>query len=443
MTLIQYSWEYADEAARLAATEFAPSDVGKLCRQLSDNSIWILTATTPVWVFIGVPIPELVGPEGPTGPAGAAGVAGAKGDTGPGVPIGGTAGQVLAKIDGVDYNDHWIAPPSSGGSGDVVGPSVSVGGSVPIFDGITGKLLKDLSILTIQHGTAAAGTGGTITDVTVGARNYKVHTFTGNGTFVSPIGVSAIDILIAAGGGSGGGGAGGNDVGGGGGSGGVLVGTLPISPGSYPVVVGAGGAAVGDKSTGNDGQDSSFNTTYLAKGGGGGGRGWWPSGNGNNGGSGGGGGGDTGGSQPGGSAIQGSVSPLVGHGANGADGNGGYDGGVGGGASVTSSISGSSVTYANGGGNRGQSARTNVGDGGGGNDSNGVAGGNGVVIIRYELVDLKQASLDGDLQLTGVVNLPTGKTYQINGVPIITLPAMGTEGQVLKMVSGVPTWVTP
>lgn len=39
-----------------------------------------------------------------TGPAGADG---APGPAGPGVPIGGTAGQVLAKIDGTDYNTQW------------------------------------------------------------------------------------------------------------------------------------------------------------------------------------------------------------------------------------------------------------------------------------------------------------------------------------------------
>lgn len=40
------------------------------------------------------------GPQGPTGPAG------------PGVAAGGTAGQVLSKVDGTDYNTQWINPPS-------------------------------------------------------------------------------------------------------------------------------------------------------------------------------------------------------------------------------------------------------------------------------------------------------------------------------------------
>lgn len=49
------------------------------------------------------------GPTGSTGPAGADGADGADGE---GVPTGGTAGQILSKIDGVDFNTQWIAPPS-------------------------------------------------------------------------------------------------------------------------------------------------------------------------------------------------------------------------------------------------------------------------------------------------------------------------------------------
>jgi hypothetical protein len=57
------------------------------------------------------------GPTGLTGPAGATGAAGATGSTGAngeGVPAGGTTGQVLAKIDGTDFNTQWIA--ETGGS---------------------------------------------------------------------------------------------------------------------------------------------------------------------------------------------------------------------------------------------------------------------------------------------------------------------------------------
>lgn len=56
-----------------------------------------------------------VGPEGPQGPPGAdsmvpgpQGPQGNSGPTGPGVAAGGTAGQVLSKIDAADYNTQWV-----------------------------------------------------------------------------------------------------------------------------------------------------------------------------------------------------------------------------------------------------------------------------------------------------------------------------------------------
>jgi hypothetical protein len=49
---------------------------------------------------------------GPTGPTGAAGATGA---TGAGVAVGGTAGQLLSKIDGTDYNTQWVNAPTATG----------------------------------------------------------------------------------------------------------------------------------------------------------------------------------------------------------------------------------------------------------------------------------------------------------------------------------------
>lgn len=50
---------------------------------------------------------------GPQGEAGPQGPAGEQGPAGPGVAVGGTAGQVLSKVDGTDFNTVWIDPPSS------------------------------------------------------------------------------------------------------------------------------------------------------------------------------------------------------------------------------------------------------------------------------------------------------------------------------------------
>jgi hypothetical protein len=47
-----YAYSYADAAARTGATGFVSADLGKFARQLDDDSIWMLTATTPTWVRI-------------------------------------------------------------------------------------------------------------------------------------------------------------------------------------------------------------------------------------------------------------------------------------------------------------------------------------------------------------------------------------------------------
>jgi hypothetical protein len=127
-----------------------------------------------------------------------------------------------------------------------------------------------------------AATGGTIT--TCG--NYKIHTFTGPGTFtVTNTGPqsSTVDYLVVAGGAAGGGG-----VGGGGGAGGFREsvpapaawtasplaspgGAVPVSVTAYPITVGAGGTRQGPASgRGNSGNNSVFSTITSAGGGGGG-----------------------------------------------------------------------------------------------------------------------------------------------------------------------------
>lgn len=50
-------------------------------------------------------------------PAGATGAKGADGAPGVGVPAGGTAGQILSKVNATDYNTQWINAPTGGGGG--------------------------------------------------------------------------------------------------------------------------------------------------------------------------------------------------------------------------------------------------------------------------------------------------------------------------------------
>ena len=253
-----------------------------------------------------------------------------------------------------------------------------------------------------------------------------------------------ISILLIAGGGSGGSGAGG-----GGGAGGYQYdGEFSITPQAYSVTVGAGGVAVSsDNTTGNDGNNSVFDS-ITANGGGGGG---WYSGNaGKNGGSGGGGGwGGEGGA--GGTGSQGSnggagvagndAAAGGGGGATATGGNGSVTTGGAGGVGTANSITGSSVTYAGGGGGSGYTANgaggtggggagnrdgtatsgtANLGGGGGGNDGTGNsgAGGSGVVIIRYLTADLGTCT-GGDITTDGDY---TVHTFTSNGTFTVILP---------------------
>jgi hypothetical protein len=114
-----------------------------------------------------------------------------------------------------------------------------------------------------------SATGGTITTSGV----YKIHTFTGDGTFTvtSASQGATIEIMVL-----GGGGAGGSDMGGGGGAGGLVYNpAFPISSGSYTCTVGGGGTGFNDYGNspraGSNGGNSVFgNSLIIAYGGGGG-----------------------------------------------------------------------------------------------------------------------------------------------------------------------------
>ncbi len=119
-------------------------------------------------------------------------------------------------------------------------------------------------------------TGGTLTRYSKDGHRYRVHTFTENGEFTMPT-WGKVSLLVV-----GGGGGGGANAGGGGGAGGVLVVTnLVLSPGTYPVTIGAGGAGGGTSTTsglyvngttcGDIGGASIFANYYVPGGGGGGG----------------------------------------------------------------------------------------------------------------------------------------------------------------------------
>jgi len=281
--------------------------------------------------------------------------------------------------------------------------------------------------------TFIEATGGTTTTTPCG--NFKVHTFTGPGTFCvsavgNPLGSSTVNYLVVGAGGGGGGGTSGSGGGSGAGAGGYRTdfpapcGT-PVSVQGYPVVIGAGGNGGGSSTPNpvNDGTAGSLSSALsISSAGGGQGRhGPCGSDDGAPGGSGSGASGGTPGNETGGSGNTPPVSPPQGN--NGGDtgafpapattiyssAGGGGAGGVGqdaqpgpraGGPGAANSISGSPVTYSRGGtggtyapaGSPISNEPANTGNGGfgkssgpnGDNSTGGANGSSGIVIIRYK-----------------------------------------------------------
>ena len=260
--------------------------------------------------------------------------------------------------------------------------------------------------LNFKGGGIIAANGGTIT--TDG--DYKVHTFTSNGTF-TPTSVSGdgyVEYLVIAGGGAGAADGSTTAGNGGGGAGGYRTGMLAVTAQDYSITVGAGGVGA-LSANGVSGANSVFSSITSTGGGGGG---WYTSTPGAAGGSGG------GGAPP--NAAGGAASPAgqgnageagssnQGGGGGGAAEAGGTDGTGQGGDGLASSITGSSVTRAGGGGGSrasggaragggggggaggnggaGGDGTANTGSGGGGGVSGGASGsgGSGIVIIRYK-----------------------------------------------------------
>lgn len=112
--------------------------------------------------------------------------------------------------------------------------------------------------------------GGTITTFTSGGINYTSHTFTTSDTFNAKYNSFNAQLMVIAGGGPGG-----TNGGGGGGAGGLVYSSsYSVTPGTYTVLVGAGGAPVFLSSSiyvsSTSGSNSSFGSVTAIGGGGGG-----------------------------------------------------------------------------------------------------------------------------------------------------------------------------
>jgi len=350
----------------------------------------------------------------------------------------GTAGAVVAIKDYANTFDTNAVTLVQNGSDKIGGSTVNailstegVAVTLVYVDATKGWLVTDDGLQSsVPQPTYVTATGGTITT----SGNFKIHTFTGPGTFCvscagNALGSTLVDYMVGAGGGGGG-----WCIGGGGGAGGVrassgtasgcysagpiaaCVSALPVSVQGYSIVVGAGGGgATGAPIPTNaiSGSGSTFSSITSA--GGGFGATWGRSGQ--SGGSGGGAGGWTSNPDtPGGSAGSGNtppVSPSQGNpgglnsintqNSNGAGGGGATASGANstsnparthialGGSGNTTAISGTPATYGTGGNGQGDAAPTpapaaenSSGGGTGAGQSTGANGGSGIVIIRYK-----------------------------------------------------------
>lgn len=138
-----------------------------------------------------------VGATGPAGPTGATGTTGATGATGAGVPTGGTAGQVLSKIDGTDFNTQWVAPAAGGGSAypnvelSVINSAIQ---SVPDLTGGASSTLLTFSTTNNANASLTGGStwnGSVFTVGSTGAGWYQIN--------AQAVGVTAAGTVISTG----------------------------------------------------------------------------------------------------------------------------------------------------------------------------------------------------------------------------------------------------
>ena len=213
----------------------------------------------------------------------------------------GSAGAVVAVKDYASTfqtNSLTIAPNGS----DKIGSSTDnvtlnqkgIALTLVFIDSTQGWLVTDSGLQSeVPGATYISASGGTETT----SGNFKIHTFTGPGTFTvssvgNPSGSNTVDYMVVAGGASGGK-AGGSKGGGGGGAGGFRespgtttcytasplgaspAAALPVSAQGYPIAVGAGGAQLvgtppAPNVKGNPGSVSTFSSITSTGGGGGG-----------------------------------------------------------------------------------------------------------------------------------------------------------------------------
>ena len=136
----------------------------------------------------GSSIPGPAGPMGPQGLTGPQGSAGTPGANGQGVPVGGTTGQVLSKIDGTDYNTQWVTP--SGGTS--LPAQTGNAGKVLTTDGTNPSWTNAPILGTLQVSPVTSGGTTNVTVSNLNVRNIMLDYQGGNGNASGTI----INIIV-------------------------------------------------------------------------------------------------------------------------------------------------------------------------------------------------------------------------------------------------------
>jgi len=216
---------------------------GAACTSVAVASTTQLTCATPSSATVGAKDVKVTNPDfQSTTKAGAFEYRRPPAITGFSPSIISTAGGKTVTVTGTDFvgtptvqfNGSGATVTSAGSTQIVVtAPAVAAGATTLTVvnpDGLSGTGAGPTAQVFV------AASGGTVTNV----GGYRIHTFTGSGTFAVATGGS-VEYLVVAGGGSGGvGGANTSGGTGGGGAGGVLTGSVTVTAQSYSITVGEG-----------------------------------------------------------------------------------------------------------------------------------------------------------------------------------------------------------
>jgi hypothetical protein len=143
----------------------SPSPFGSLVVSVAEtgSTLSVTTvATSPSVLTMALGVP------GPAGATGSQGPAGTNGTNGVGVPVGGTTGQVLSKINSTNYNTQWTSP-SGGTWGSITG---TLSSQTDLQNALNAKLSTSAAASTYLPLSGGTLTGNLVIDTGSGSQGH-------------------------------------------------------------------------------------------------------------------------------------------------------------------------------------------------------------------------------------------------------------------------------